>query len=586
MYFSIDNISKKHNEKVILDNASFHLQPNEKVGLIGRNGVGKSTLLKIMAGVETYTGNIICSNQIKIGYLAQKPDFKGCKTPLEYLKAVSDKEINEHQLLKALRMFKIDDENIDLNVLSGGARRRVSIAALTVANYDLILLDEPTNHLDEVMIEYLEKYLLRFSGSMIMVSHDRYFLERVVTRIIEIVDHKINSYPGNYTKYLELKAQELIDNQAHERRLNAIYANEAKWASRGPQGRGTKSRERLERFENLKDSMLKTNDQSLSLDLNNSRLGKKIIEAHYVSFKYSDKLIINDFDYTFAKNDRIGIVGINGSGKTTLFKLLAKRLEPTSGEVIHGETVKIGYYEQEMPSVDPKLKLIDYIEEVNKFLETKDGLLSASKLMEQFLFTKQQQHQLIETLSGGELRRLYLLRVLMQNPNVLFFDEPTNDLDLMTLTILEDYLVSFNGVVVVVSHDRYFLDKICNRIFAFNEDQSLTAYIGGYSDYQDLLNKEKQEVKTTKKVVETKVVKINLTYLEKKELETIDDELLAKEVAIEIINEKLQDCFDNYELLAQYTAEHQKLSEELEVINERWLYLHEKLAQVEAQKKS
>lgn len=590
MLLTAEQISKKHNEKVILDGVSFTLLPKEKVGLVGVNGAGKSTFLKILAEVEHFDGKIMKMKETKIGYLRQHEHFPKGMTAIEYVMSQVSEEKKESVLFEArktLHRFGIDDENQLLEQMSGGARKRVALSGLMVNDYDVLLLDEPTNHLDEAMIMYLEKFLIRFPKALVMVSHDRYFLERITTRIIEIDRGKLYSYEGNYSYFLEQKAARMEAFAAHERKRLSILKEEAKWIAQGPQGRGTKSKHRIERFNELQNTSYKVDQQNLSITTKTSRLGRKVIEMEHLGFAYEDgNVLFKDFTYSVTKHDRIGIIGANGSGKTTLFKVITQALAPTMGSVVIGETVRFGYYKQQDDIVDVNMRLIDYISEEAHEIETLDGVMSAGALMELFLFDKGQQYHKISTLSGGERRRLYLLKVLMQNPNVLLFDEPTNDLDLTTLSILEHFLESFNGALIIISHDRYFLDQVCDRLFVFQKDQTLKQYIGGYSDYIEYLNLEKEEKEDKEKIYRENKNKnvIRFTYQESKEFEGIDQLVVSLEEAIQALDDKLQDQ-QEYAVISELTQKRTKLEEQLEQANERWLYLHDKAVQIEESKK-
>lgn len=589
MLVTAEHISKKHNDRQILDDVSFTLLPKEKIGLVGVNGAGKSTFLKILAEVEHFEGKVMKMKETKIGYLAQHERFPEGMKAIDYVVSQMDEKKRSESLYEAkktLHRFGIEDENVLLSKLSGGAKKRVALSSLLVNDYDVLLLDEPTNHLDEEMIRYLEKYLLRFQKAIIMVSHDRYFLERITTRIIEVDRCKLYSYNGNYQAFLEGKTERMERFAAHERKRLSLLKRESKWMAQGAQGRGTKSKQRIERFESLEATSFAIDDKQLSITTKTSRLGRKIIELEHVSFGYNE-VLIRDFSYAVTRNDRIGILGKNGSGKTTLFQLLTKDLEPTSGSVDVGETVTFGYYRQSDDITDPSMRCIDYISESGSVIETLDGELSASALMELFLFSKNQQYDKIATLSGGERRRLYLLKVLLQNPNVLLFDEPTNDLDLTTLAILEEYLEYFKGALILISHDRYFLDQVCDRLFVFQEDQTLKQYIGGYSDYIGYLEMEEQENENKEKKYREQKNKniIRFTYQESKEFEQIDELLITCENNLSLLHKDLSACGNDYDKMMLVQVKIDELEQQLEHYNERWLYLYDIHAQIEEQKK-
>ena len=492
---SLENITKAYTERVLLDGASFFLQEGEKVGIIGINGTGKSTLLKLAAGLEEPdTGSCTKANHVVIRYLPQTPEFDDSCTVWEHVeKKISestqwDMEGEAKSMLRTLGIVRLEQK---ISELSGGQRKRLALAEILMQPCDILVLDEPTNHLDHAMAAWLEDYLKRWRGSLIMVTHDRYFLDSVSNRIVEIDKGKIYSYDTNYSGFLELKAQREEMEAATERKRQSILRVELEWVKRGARARSTKQKARLERYEEMKNQHGPQSDGQVSMSSITTRMGNTTIEIDGISKSYGGHTFIRDFSYIFLKNDRVGFVGTNGCGKTTLMKLLAGREEPDSGSIKVGQTIRIGYYSQEIETskeagiayMDPKMRVIDYIRETAEFVRTEDGLISASAMLERFLFPPQAQYSLIGKLSGGERRRLNLLRVLMESPNVLILDEPTNDLDISTLTILEDYLDHYQGIVIVVSHDRYFLDRTVNRIFAFEDGGVLRQYEGGYTDY-------------------------------------------------------------------------------------------------------
>ena len=492
---SLENITKAYTERVLLDGASFFLQEGEKVGIIGINGTGKSTLLKLAAGLEEPdTGSCTKANHVVIRYLPQTPEFDDSCTVWEHVeKKISestqwDMEGEAKSMLQTLGIVRLEQK---ISELSGGQRKRLALAEILMQPCDILVLDEPTNHLDHAMAAWLEDYLKRWRGSLIMVTHDRYFLDSVSNRIVEIDKGKIYSYDTNYSGFLELKAQREEMKAATERKRQSILRVELEWVKRGARARSTKQKARLERYEEMKNQHEPQSDGQVSMSSITTRMGNTTIEIDGISKSYGGHTFIRDFSYIFLKNDRVGFVGTNGCGKTTLMKLLAGREEPDSGSIKVGQTIRIGYYSQEIETskeagiayMDPKMRVIDYIRETAEFVRTEDGLISASAMLERFLFPPQAQYSLIGKLSGGERRRLNLLRVLMESPNVLILDEPTNDLDISTLMILEDYLDHYQGIVIVVSHDRYFLDRTVNRIFAFEAGGVLRQYEGGYTDY-------------------------------------------------------------------------------------------------------
>lgn len=505
---TVDHVTKVFTQRKIFEDASFYLQEQEKVGVIGINGTGKSTLLKMIAGIEEPdSGEVIYANQIVVHYLPQMPEFDPDATVLESVLSYASvgsvhKESNkdEHEMwnlessaksmMTKLGIYDFDEKT---GHLSGGQKKRLALVAVLLTPCDVLLLDEPTNHLDAEMAEWLENYLKNYRGAMIMVTHDRYFLDSVCNRIVEIDQGKIYSYETNYYGYLEARAQRIESMEVSERKRQAFLKKEIEWIRRGAKARTTKQKARIERYETLRDQKAMQADKQVEMSSISSRMGRTTVELSHIHKAYEDRVLIDDFSYIFLKQDRIGFVGSNGCGKTTLMKIIDQRIEPDSGEVIIGQTIKIGYYTQEIeqdPSagiayMDPKIRVIDYIKNTAEFVRTQDGLISASAMLDKFLFPPEEQYGLIEKLSGGEKRRLNLLRVLMETPNVLILDEPTNDLDITTLAILEDYLDNYEGIVITVSHDRYFLDRVVRRIFAFEEGGQLRQYEGGYTDYRN-----------------------------------------------------------------------------------------------------
>ena len=555
---TVDHVTKVFTQRKIFEDTSFYLQEQEKVGVIGINGTGKSTLLKMIAGMEEPdSGEVIYANQIVVHYLPQMPEFDPDATVLESVLAYacvgsvhkeSDKDVHEmwnlessaKSMMTKLGIYDFDEKT---GHLSGGQKKRLALVAVLLTPCDVLLLDEPTNHLDAEMAEWLENYLKNYRGAMIMVTHDRYFLDSVCNRIVEVDHGKIYSYETNYSGYLEARAQRIESMEVSERKRQAFLKKEIEWIRRGAKARTTKQKARIERYETLRDQKAVQADKQVEMSSISSRMGRTTVELSHIHKAYEDRVLIDDFSYIFLKQDRIGFVGANGCGKTTLMKMIDKRIKPDSGEVIIGQTIKIGYYTQEIeqdPSagiayMDPKLRVIDYIKNTAEFVRTQDGLISASAMLDKFLFPPEEQYGLIEKLSGGEKRRLNLLRVLMEAPNVLILDEPTNDLDITTLAILEDYLDNYEGIVITVSHDRYFLDRVVQRIFAFEEGGQLRQYEGGYTDYRNKAIAEgrlngsadntqtKQEVreasgeKTDAKSTWTHEKKLKFTYKEQKE---------------------------------------------------------------------
>ncbi len=499
---TIEHLTKSYTERLLFDDTSFSINEGEKIGLIGINGTGKSTLLRIVAGLEEPDqGTVVKGRNLDIRFLSQNPIFHEGDTILESI--VRDNEGHEHvwdlesQAKAMLTRLGFSDFDSKVETLSGGQRKRVALVSVLLGNTDLLVLDEPTNHLDSSMAEWLEDYLKRFRGALLMVTHDRYFLDSVTNRIVELDKGKLYNYQENkvngggadregtlgcYEGYLKLKAERMDMEAATERKRQSILKVELEWMQRGARARSTKQKAHIQRYENLRDQEGIKIDQTVELDSVSSRLGRTTVELNEINKAFGEKVLMKDFTYVFLKNDRIGIIGPNGSGKSTLMKIIAGWLEPDAGTVTIGQTVKMGYFSQESEDVDGSVKVIDYIRNVAEYVKTKDGSVSASQMLERFLFPSSVQFTTVSKLSGGEKRRLYLLRILMEAPNVLLLDEPTNDLDIQTLTILEDYLDSFQGIVVTVSHDRYFLDRVVRRIFAFEGQGRVTQYDGGFTE--------------------------------------------------------------------------------------------------------
>lgn len=582
---NIEHISKIYGEKVIFEDASFGVQEGDKVGIIGINGTGKSTLLKMLAGEEVpETGQIIMQNNVRLAYLPQNPQFPENATILSY---IQDCEA-EWKVQSNLTQLGITEYEKQIAVLSGGQRRKVALAKILAQDFDILLLDEPTNHLDEAMISWLEEYLKNFRGTVLMVTHDRYFMDKVTNRILEISHGKMYSYEANYSKFLELKAEREEMELASERKRQSVLRMELEWAKRGCRARTTKQRARLERLEALKNTAAPVGDQSVELESVETRMGKKTIELKHVSKKYGNQVLVEDFNYILLKNQKLGIIGPNGCGKSTLMKLMAGLVEPDSGTVEMGETIKIGYFAQEEQEMDERQRVIDYVKDIAEYINTKDGKISASQMLERFLFTPDMQYAPIGKLSGGEKRRLYLLGVLSSEINVLLLDEPGNNLDIPTLTILEDYLNSFTGIVVTVSHDRYFLDNVVDRIFEFTENGKLQQYEGGYTDYLDAKARRndsvKQPVQTEKKEEkktsaqtwkQNRTVKLKFTFKEQKEFETIDDDIAKLEEKLEKLDEEIMKNATNSGKLNELTAEKEEAEALLEEKMERWVYLND-----------
>ncbi|MEJ8737755.1 ABC-F family ATP-binding cassette domain-containing protein [Erysipelotrichaceae bacterium HCN-30851] len=582
MLISVEHLSKQQNVKEIVNDVSFAIEDKDKIALIGVNGTGKTTLLRILAGVEHYdSGSIIRKNGLRISYLPQDPEFEENETIL-YQVLHMDKDIQEFEAKAILGKLGIHDTSAIVSNLSGGQRKRVALAKALLKPCDLLILDEPTNHLDNEMIEWLENYLIRFSHAILMVTHDRYFLERVCNTMLEIDRGKIYSYHANYSSYLQEKAERESILAAQEKKRQSILRKELAWVRAGVQARGTKSKERLERFQKLSEMESVKEQGSIVLDTVASRLGKKTIEIEHISKSYGEHVLFQDFSYYMTRNDRIGIIGPNGCGKSTLLKILAKDLEPDSGMVIHGDTVKIAYFRQGCEEMDLSKKVIEYITDTKNEIKTLEGTYSASQMLERFLFDSKMQYTPIGRLSGGERRRLYLLKVLMQEPNILFLDEPTNDLDIATLQILEDYLDNFPGAVIVVSHDRYFLDRICDKLFVF-QNGSINQFIGGYSALMEL-GKQEKEVKEKKKGTKVQVIP-RMTSKEKQELEEMEEKTSSLSEQLELLDEEMNQAGDDFTLIQELADKRAVMEKELEALMERWLYLEEKKEEIEEAKR-
>lgn len=595
---NIEHISKVFGEKQVFDDISCGIHQGDKIGIIGINGTGKTTLLKIIAGLEEPDqGQVIFQKGLRVTYLPQSPKFPEHATVLSYVADGADGADwgRESEAKNALNRLGITDHHEEIDHLSGGQKKRVALARTLVNPADVLILDEPTNHIDNEMAVWLEEYLNQWKGAIIMVTHDRYFLDRVTNKILEIDHGKLYSYTANYSQFLELKAQREEMELASERKRQSVLRMELEWAKRGCRARTTKQRARLERLEALKNGKAPVRDAEVEIDSVETRMGKKTIELHHISKSYGQKKLIDDFEYIVLKNQRLGIIGPNGCGKSTLMKIITGKEEPDQGTVEIGDTVKIGYFAQEVTEMDENQRVIDYIKDVAEYVPTKDGRITASQMLERFLFTPAMQYTPIGKLSGGERRRLYLLKVLMDAPNVLILDEPTNDLDIPTLTILEDYLDSFLGIVITVSHDRYFLDNIADRIFAFEADGKLVQYEGGYTDYLEAKERKNRTVvreseESAKKKADRKnwkkdaPEKLKFTYKEQKEYETIDDEIASLEQKIEELDEQMMQYATNSAKLSEITEQKEAAEAALEEKMERWVYLNDLAERIENQK--
>ncbi|MFB0921826.1 MAG: ATP-binding cassette domain-containing protein [Oscillospiraceae bacterium] len=598
MLLSAEHICKNYGTKQLLQDATLYLSERDRIGIIGINGTGKSTLLKILAGLESIdAGSVTVQRNAQISFLPQNPAMNDDLTVLEQVFAEFTpkfREINEYEVKSMLTRLGITDYNAKIGTLSGGQRKRVALSAALIHPSDILILDEPTNHLDSDMVIWLEARLSRFSGGLIMVTHDRYFLEHVVNRITELSNAKLYTYEANYSKYLELKAQREDMADASERKRQVILRKEYQWIMRGARARSTKSRGRIDRYNALKNQSAPASDNTVAMATLSSRMGKKLIELADVSKSFNNACVMDHFSYNIRRDDRIGIIGKNGAGKSTLLNIIAGKLAPDEGRVDVGSTVNIGYFTQESHELDTKMKVHDFISEIASEVRTEEGTFSASQILERFLFTSDLQYSSIEKLSGGERRRLYLLSILIAAPNILLLDEPTNDLDIETLTIFEDYLDSFPGAVIAVSHDRYFLDKIANSIFEVADSGRITAYTGNYSDYlekrptmqESTEKKEYIQDKYTaadKSETQKKQKKLKFSFNEQREFDTIDDEIAALEAEITECGKRMEIASSDYVRLMELTKQMDILKSELEAKTERWLYLNELADRINAQ---
>jgi len=635
---SLENICKSYGEKVLLNNISLSISEGEKIGLIGINGTGKSTLLRIVAGAESYdNGSIITANKLTVNFLSQTTAFDDNATVLEQvfkgdspiMKLLREYEVTITALEKSpqdavvqkrlldltpkmdglnawqiesdaktiLTKLGIFDFEAKIGTLSGGQKKRISLAGALITPADLLILDEPTNHIDNDTVVWLEQYLNNRKGALLMITHDRYFLDRITNRILELDRGNLYSYIGNYSIFLEKKLErEELEAAAESKRQN-LYRRELAWIKRGAKARSTKQKARIQRFEEIKDSKIEQVEDKVQMSSASTRLGKKVIELDHISKNYGDKKIIKDFSYIFSKNDRVGIIGPNGVGKSTLINICIGNISPDSGNVDIGETVKIGHFSQENNDMDENLRVIEYIKEAGEFLKADDGeVISASKMLERFLFTSEAQWTPISKLSGGEKRRLYLLRVLMEAPNVLILDEPTNDLDIQTLTILEDYLEDFSGTVIAVSHDRYFLDKVAEKLLVLDGSGSVSYHTGNYSEYIEKYGAIKEEKSTNKKDSNKKEEKsldkedrkknkpLKFSYKEQKEFDEIDGVIEGVENQISALDDKINSAGSDFELLQKLLNEKEELTNKLDNLYERWTYLNELAEKIESQK--
>ena len=585
MLLSAEQLHKSYGTRVLLDDASLYLERGDKVGVVGLNGAGKSTLLRLLSGAEEPDGGTVrLDPNVRLEYLPQNPVFPGEHTVLEQVVlglSGDDRALAEYEGKMILSRLGVSRFDQPVGQLSGGERRRVALAAVLSRPCDVLVLDEPTNHLDSDMVLWLEDYLKKWKGALAMVTHDRYFLERIVTRIAEVEDGRLFFYEGNYDKYLSRKAERLEQEKASERKRQALLRREYQWVMQGPTARGTKSRERLERYEALKAQTGPAEKSTLELSARSSRLGKKTIELRHVTKAFDGRTVLRDFDCMLLRDDRIGIVGANGSGKSTLLNLIAGDLIPDGGEIEVGETVRVGYFRQEVPDMDGDTRVIDYVKAIGNRIETPEGMLTASQLLEQFLFPAEEQWSPINKLSGGEKRRLYLLSVLAAAPNVLLLDEPTNDLDLQTLAALEDYLDSFPGAVVTVSHDRYFLDRVARRVFAVEGDGTVKGYPGGYTEYLEARRAEEAERAPRPAAPEKKAdrpagpKKLKFSYNEQREFETIDADIATLEAQLAQVQADQAAQATDYVALQALQEKQAELEAALEQKMDRWVYLND-----------
>ena len=591
MLLSAEHLSINFGSRQLLSDVNFHLNEGDKVGIIGINGTGKSTFLKVLAGVlEPDAGRISRNPNVQVSFLSQNPVMEDSATILEqvFLHFPAEfRELNEYEAKSMLTKLGFADFSQKVGTLSGGQRKRVALVAALVHPADILVLDEPTNHLDSEMVAWLEDWLRSFRGGLVMVTHDRYFLERVVNHITELSRGKLYHYEANYSKYLELKEQRYEMAEASERKRQAILRTEREWIMRGCKARTTKSKDRIERYHNLLNQDAPETDDTVQLAAASSRLGRKIIELHGVGKDYGGRTVIGEFSCNLLRDDRIGIVGRNGAGKSTLLHMAAGLLQPDRGTVEMGTTVKIGHFSQEGRELDLNQRVYDFIHEIASEVRTTEGTFTAKQMMERFLFPSDLQSVPIGRLSGGERRRLYLLSVLMEAPNVLLLDEPTNDLDVMTLSILEDYLQSFAGPILTVSHDRFLLDKLASTIFEVKGDGRVEVFTGNWTDWQQKRQQEEAPQKAEKpRTVQERPreKKLKFSYKEEREFATIDADIAALEAAIEENTEAQGNVGSDYVRLQQLQSELTELEEKLEAKMERWMYLNELKEKIDAQK--
>ncbi|MCB6643942.1 ABC-F family ATP-binding cassette domain-containing protein [[Clostridium] scindens] len=601
---TMEHITKSYTDRVLLDDVGFSINENEKIGVIGINGMGKSTLLKVAAGIEPCdSGKISMGGQVKICYLPQTPVFQEGTTILKAAVEGNVDELNrwtiEADAKAMLNRLGFTDYEERIGHMSGGQKKRVALVNALLTPADILVLDEPTNHLDNAMSEWLEEYLISFRGAILMVTHDRYFLDRVATRIVEVDQGKIYNYPGNYSQFVRLKEERQNMALATERKRKSILKTELEWLSRGARARSTKQKAHIDRIKAMQEIRDIQEEKRVAMDSVASRMGNKTIELAGISKSYDDRKLIEDYSYIFLKNDRIGIIGPNGCGKSTLLRIINGIVKPDAGSLDIGQTIRMGYFSQENEYMDDSMRVIDYVKEVGEYITTSDGKITASQMLENFLFDGALQWSKIEKLSGGEKRRLYLLRILMGAPNVLILDEPTNDLDIQTLTILEDYLDRFDGIIIVVSHDRYFLDRTVNRIFSFEGDGVIRQFEGGYSDYlirkelealpeemdasgarkesrdDRTPNVEESPAENSKDTWKKRDKKLRFSFKEQREFEAIDDEIAALEAKIEELDSQIEANATNSARLNELLKDKEEMEQKLEEKMERWVYLND-----------
>ncbi len=588
---TMEHVTKSYTDRILLDNVDFSINENEKIGVIGINGMGKSTLLKVAAGIETCeAGKISMGTSVKMCYLPQTPVFEDGATVLQAAVTGNVDELNQWTIEADAKSMlnKLGFVNYEEKVehMSGGQRKRIALVNALLTPADILVLDEPTNHLDNAMSEWLEEYLIQFRGAILMVTHDRYFLDRVANRIVEVDQGKLYNYPGNYSEFVRLKEERQNIALATERKRKSLLRTELEWLSRGARARSTKQKAHIDRIKAMQEIQDIQAEKRVVMDSVASRMGNKTIELEQISKSYGERTLIQNYNYIFLKNDRIGIIGPNGCGKTTLLKMINGIVQPDTGTIEIGQTIKIGYFSQENEYMDDSMKVIDYVKEVGEYIATSDGKITASQMLERFLFDGVLQYSKIEKLSGGEKRRLYLLRVLMSSPNVLILDEPTNDLDIQTLTILEDYLDQFDGIIIVVSHDRYFLDRMVNRIFSFEEQGEVRQFEGGYSDYlirkelekepeEQMRENKKEKTQTSKATWKQREKKLKFSYKEQKEFESIDEEIEKLETKLESLDEEMARNATNSVKLRELMEKKEETEAKLEEKMERWVYLND-----------